>query len=164
MKLKATKVHLKTHLKILVSISFLLFSTVQLIAQEATKAHKDSLDSVVEKYYDLNLKIFQANSTIGDIDSAFKLFTDDFEYFHPKYGGTYSREDLYNGYINNQKNGAYDGKITDIKIINKIIGLNAVVVRKSFVEKQNGGINVGAAEMTLFEFKNGKISRISEYW
>lgn len=155
---------MKTHLKVLASICLLLFSTNQLNAQDASKAHKDSLDTIVKKYYDLNLKIFQANSTIKDIDNAFELFTDDFEYVHPKYGGTYTREDLYNGYVRNQKNGGYDGKVTDIKIINKIIGLNAMVVQKSFVEKKDGGIKVGDPEMTLFEFKNGKISRIFEYW
>nr|WP_315149277.1 nuclear transport factor 2 family protein [uncultured Flavobacterium sp.] len=155
---------MKTHLKILVSISLLFLLTNQIIAQDTSKAHKDSLDAVVKKYYDLNLKIFQANSTIEDIDSAFELFTDDFQYVHPKYGGTYTREDLYNGYVKNQKNGGYDGKVTDIKIVNKIIGLNAVVVQKMFVKKKDGGIKVGDPEMTLFEFKNGKISRIFEYW
>ena len=155
---------MKTYLKILVSISLLFFSTNLIIAQDASKTHKDSLDAVVKKYYDLNLKIFQANSTVEDIDSAFELFTDDFEYVHPKYGGIYTRVDLYNGYVRNQKNGAYDGKVTDIKVLNKIIGLNAMVVQKSFVEKKDGEIKVGEPEMTLFEFKNGKISRIFEYW
>lgn len=155
---------MKTHLKILVSISLLFLLTNQIIAQDTSKAHKDSLDTVVKRYYDLNLKIFQANSTIEDIDSAFELFTDDFEYVHPKYGGTYTREDLYNGYVRNQKNGGYNGKVTDIKIVNKIIGLNAVVVQKRFVKKKGDGIKVGDPEMTLFEFKNGKISRIFEYW
>lgn len=155
---------MKAHLKTLVSISLLLFTTSQIMAQDTLKSHKDSLETLVKKYYDLNLKIFQANSTIEDIDSAFKLFTDDFEYVHPKYGGTYNREDLYSGYVRNQKNGAYDGKVTDIKIINKIIGLNAMVVQKSFVEKVDGKIKAGEPEMTLFEFKNGKISRIFEYW
>jgi ketosteroid isomerase-like protein len=155
---------MKTHLRIFVSISLLLFATNQIIAQNASIAHKDSLDTVVKKYYDLNLKIFQASSTIEDIDSTFELFTDDFEYVHPKYGGTYTREDLYSGYVRNQKNGGYDGKVTDIKIINKIIGLNAMVVQKRLVEKKEVGIKVGEAEMILFEFKNGKISRIFEYW
>lgn len=155
---------MKIYLKILVSSFSLFFVTNQIIAQDTSKAHKDSLDAVVKKYYDLNLKIFQANSTVEDIDSAFELFTEDFEYVHPKYGGTYTREDLYNGYVRNKKNGAYDGKITDIKILNKIIGLNAMVVQKSFVEKKDGEVKVGEPEMTLFEFKNGKISRIFEYW
>jgi len=155
---------MKTHLKILFSILLLFLLTNQILAQDTSKAHKDSLDTVVKKYYDLNLKIFQKNSTIEDIDRAFELFTDDFEYVHPKYGGTYTRQDLYNGYVRNQKKRGYDGKITDIKIVNKIIGLNAVVVEKRFVKKKDDGIKVGDSEMTLFEFKNGKISRIFEYW
>lgn len=155
---------MKTHFKILISTILLLFATNQIIAQDATKAHKDSLEIVVKKYYDLNLKTFQANSTIKDIDRIFELFTDGFTYIHPKYGGIYTREDLYNGYVRNQKNGGYDGKVTDIKILNKIVGLNAVVVQRIYVEKKGGGINEGEPQMTFFEFKKGKIPRIFEYW
>jgi len=155
---------MQTPLKLLASIMLITSTAYHVIAQEATKVHKDSLDMVVSKYYDLNLKIFQKNSTIKDIDNTFNLFTEDFTYVHPKYGGTYTREDLYNGYVRNQKNGGYDGKVTDIKIKNKIIGLNAVVVEKIFVEKRDGVIMDGKPEMTLFEFKDGKISRIFEYW
>lgn len=155
---------MKTHLKILASICLILCTANKVIAQDATQAHKDSLDVIVSEYYDLNLKIFQANSTVEDIDKTFELFTDDFTYVHPKYGGTYTREDLYNGYVRNQKNGGYNGEVTDIKIENKIIGLNAVVVEKRFVKKKDGGIENGKPEMTLFEFRDGKISRIFEYW
>jgi ketosteroid isomerase-like protein len=155
---------MKTHLKLLASIFLILWTANQVVAQDATQAHKDSLDIVVTKYYDLNLKIFKANSTIEDIDKTFDLFTDDFTYVHPKYGGTYTREDLYNGYVRNQKNGGYNGKVMDIKIENIIIGLNAVVVEKRFMKKKDGGIQEGKPEMTLFEFKDGKISRIFEYW
>lgn len=155
---------MKTYLKIVATIFLLVLTTNEIRAQEATKAHKDSLNSIVTKYYDLNLRIFQANSSIEDIDTVFELFTDDFTYVHPKYGGTYTREDLYNGYVRNQKNGGYNGTVTDIKIINKIIGLNAVVVQKRFVKKKDNGINDEEPEMTLFEFKDGKIARIFEYW
>ncbi|WP_221412729.1 nuclear transport factor 2 family protein [Fulvivirga lutimaris] len=133
-------------------------------AQEATKEHKDSLNTLNKAYYDLNLRVFQADSKVEDIDRIFQLFTDDFTYVHPKYGGTYTREDLYNGYVRNQKNGGYDGRVVDIKIVNKIIGLNAVTVEKRFVQKEDGDIVEGEPEMTLFEFKDGKISRIFEYW
>ena len=155
---------MKNHLKLLVSLFIVISIADTIFAQDVTKAHKDSLDTMVTKYYDLNLKIFQANSTVQDIDKAFELFTDDFTYVHPKYGGTYTREDLYNGYVRNQKNGGYDGTVTGIKIENKIIGLNAVVVEKKFVEKKEGKIKGGEPEMTLFEFRDGKISRIFEYW
>ena len=156
---------MKTHLKIVVStILLLFFATSQSIGQDATKAHKDSLNTMVKKYYDLNLKTFQANSTIEDIDGVFEIFTDDFTYVHPKYGGTYTREDLYNGYVRNQKNGRYDGTTINIKVLNKIAGLNAVVVQRMYVEKKDDGIKDGELKMTLFEFRNGKISRIFEYW
>ncbi|MBW1294364.1 nuclear transport factor 2 family protein [Aquimarina litoralis] len=143
---------------------FFLFITNFANSQEATEVHKDSLDRMVKKYYVLNIKIFQANSTPKDIDDVFELFTEDFTYVHPKYGGTYTREKLYNGYIRNQKNGGYDGTVTDIEVVNKIIGLNAVVTQKRFIENKNGTVKRGKPEMTLFEFKNGKISRIFEYW
>lgn len=141
-----------------------LLTGIQTMAQEATKAHKDSLDALVQKYYDLNLKIFEANSTPGDIDTLFDLFTDDFTYEHPKYGGTYTREDLYNGYVQNQRNGAYNGTVTAIKVVTKINGLNAAAVEKRFMEKHPNGIREGESEMTLFEFRKGKIARIVEYW
>lgn len=155
---------MKSNLKILVSLSLFLFASNQIIAQGATIEHKDSLDTIVEKYYDLNLKIFKANSTVDDIDNTFELFTDDFTYVHPKYGGIYTREDLYNGYVRNLKNGRYDGEVTNIKIINKIIGLNAVVVQKCFVKNIDNKKKEGEPEMTLFEFRDGKISGIIEYW
>jgi ketosteroid isomerase-like protein len=155
---------MQKHLKLFVSIFLFVVTTHQIFAQVATEAHTDSLNTIVAKYYELNLKIFQANSTLKDIDNAFELFTDDFTYVHPKYGGTYTRMDLYNGYIRNQENGAYDGTVRDIKIKSKITGLNAVVVQKMFVKIKDGEILDGDSEMTLFEFENGKIFRICEYW
>lgn len=155
---------MKALFKISIFTFFVFLTTNQITAQDNTKTHKDTLDIIINKYYDLNLKIFQKNSTIKDIDKVFSLFTDDFEYIHPKYGGTYTREDLYNGYLRNQKNGGYNGNIKDIKITNKIIGLNAVVVEKKFIEKKDEELKEGNLEMTLFEFRNGKISRIFEYW
>jgi len=155
---------MNTHLKISASIFLILFSTGPLLAQDATKAHKDSLNSVVKNYFELNLIVFQPNSTVEDIDRIFDLFTDEFVYVHPKYGGTYTREELYEGYVRNQKNGAYNGSIADIRIGKKIIGLNACVVQKHFVEKKGDELEEGEPQMTLFEFEKGKISRIFEYW
>lgn len=145
-------------------IVFTLFISMNSNAQEKDLTHKDSLDLVIKEYYDMNLKIFQLGSQTEDIDALFKLFTDDFSYVHPKYGGIYNREELFRGYNRNLKNGSYNGKIINIKIENKIIGLNAVVVEKRFVKKEDDVIKEGNTEMTLFEFKNGRISRIFEYW
>jgi hypothetical protein len=148
----------------LITLFFLSLTSGQAFGQETDKVHKDSLITIVKQYYDLNLKVFQANSKLSDIDNVFKLFTEDFTYLHPKYGGEYSRENLYNGYIRNQKNGIYNGRIIDIKIVNKIIGINAVVVEKRFIKVTETGKKEGGLEMTLFEFRKGKIFRIFEYW
>lgn len=142
----------------------LMVSFHQVNAQEATSEHKDSLNAVVDEYYRLNVKVFQAGSTRQDIEEIFSLFTDDFEYVHPKYGGTYSRQVLYDGYVRNQRNGGYDGSVVDIRVISRIVGLNAVVTEKVFVQKEEGKTVEGEQQMTLFEFREGKIARIMEYW
>lgn len=143
--------------KLLLAFCILITS----ISFAQTKAHKDSLNTIINKYYNLNIKVFQANSQPEDIDNIFKMFTDDFTYVHPKYGGVYTRDILYKGYLRNQKKGGYNGNVTDIKIMNRILGLNCVVVEKRFITKKKGE---GASQMTLFEFKDGKISKIFEYW
>lgn len=45
-----------------------------------------------------------------------------------------------------------------------ITGLNALVVEKRFITKNDNGNQEGKSEMILFELKNGKISKIFEYW
>ena len=151
-------------IRLLFIFALILFGPATTRAQDATAAHKDSLNGIVDRYYDLNLKVFQADSSVEDIDRIFDLFTDDFEYVHPKYGGTYSRQDLYEGYVNNRENGAYNGSITEIRVVNRITGLNAVAVEKRFITQSKGVSEEGLAEMTLFEIRNGKIARIREYW
>jgi len=147
-------------------LTTLLFSGLNLVQaqQNSLNTHKDSLNYSLNKYYELNLKVFQQNSTLNDIDNIFELFTDDFTYVHPKYGGVYTRENLYNGYKRNQENGGYDGSVIDIKIEHIIYGLNAIAVSKRFIKKENGKEVVGESQMALFEFKDGKIFRIKEYW
>lgn len=150
------------------TLSILLLSSLfssTLFGQQEQVTPKDSLVHIINEYYRLNVIVFQANSTPEDVEKVFDLFTADFVYIHPKYGGEYSREDLQAGYLRNQKNGGYDGTVTDIAVTNMIVGLNAVTVEKHFVSKQaDGGSRKGDAEMTLFEFRNGKISKIFEYW
>ncbi|OAD90731.1 hypothetical protein A7A78_14280 [Aequorivita soesokkakensis] len=148
-----------------VILTALLFGVLHFAqAQQSNLTHKDSLNHTLNQYYKLNLKVFQQNSTLKDIDNIFDLFTDDFTYVHPKYGGVYTREDLYNGYKRNQENGGYDGSVIDINIENIIYGLNAITVSKRFITKENGKMVEGDEQMALFEFKNGKIFMIKEYW
>lgn len=132
--------------------------------QNELNTAQDSLNHLLNEYYRLNVIVFQPNSTIEDIDNIFELFTDDFTYVHEQYGGVYTRQDLYNGYKRNQENGGYDGEVTDIKVNSKIFGYNAIAVSKSFMLKKEGSVETGDPQLTLLEFKDGKIFRITEYW
>ncbi|MTI21690.1 nuclear transport factor 2 family protein [Fulvivirga sp. RKSG066] len=153
-------------MKVKTSLFLTFFLSVFLITNgnAQDQSHKDSLNTIIDQYYQLNLDIFKASSSKAEIDKLFTIFTDDFKYIHPQYGGEYSREDLYNGYVKNQANGRYNGGILDVKISNRVAGLNAVVIEKSFVTEKDGIDQLGESQMTLFEFKDGKISRIYEYW
>ncbi|MGG8497080.1 hypothetical protein ACQY1Q_11720 [Tenacibaculum sp. TC6] len=42
--------------------------------------------------------------------------------------------------------------------------LKAIAIQKRFVEKINSVIVESELPITLFEFRDGKISRIVEYW
>ena len=148
----------------IINIALMLCYSNVAMAKEVSESHKDSLEILVKKYYNLNLKTFQVNSTIQDIDNIFQLFSDDFTYIHPKYGGLYTRLNLYDDYVRNQKNGEYNGAITNIKIQNSIIGLNVAVVERIYLIKEKGKIKKGEPKVTLFEFKKGKIAKIMEYW
>ncbi|WP_211482386.1 hypothetical protein [Aquimarina amphilecti] len=66
--------------------------------------------------------------------------------------------------MRNQQKGEYNGEITDIRILNKIVGLNALMVKRIYLEKHGDTIKEGESRMTLFELKKGKISKIFEYW
>ena len=146
------------------SIFLLFLATESICAQENKMTHQDSLNVSLAQYYELNLNVFKAGSSIDDIENIFNLFTDDFTYVHSKYGGVYSREDLYNGYKRNQENGSYNGSIVDIIVTSKITGLNAIAVTKKFIKKEDEKMVDGNEQMAVFEFKEGKIFKITEYW
>ena len=151
-------------LKYILAVVLLSITFNQINAQDSSNVHSGDNSYVLDQYYKLNLKVFQADSTPEDVDNIFELFTEDFTYVHPQYGGVYTRENLYNGYMRNQSNGGYDGSVVDIRVENKIMGLNAIAVNKRFIKNEDGKIVEGEAQMALFEFRDGKISRIYEYW
>jgi len=148
------------------ALIIMLFAGLKMANAQQTKLNttQDSLNHQLNEYYRLNVIVFQPNSTIEDIDHIFELFTDDFTYVHEQYGGVYTRQELYDGYKRNQENGGYDGEVADIKVNSKIFGYNAIAASKSFMLKKEGGIKAGDPQLALFEFKNGIIYRITEYW
>jgi ketosteroid isomerase-like protein len=125
---------------------------------------KSKQKELINQYYQLNLKIFSKGSDIKDIESLFLLFTEDFTYVHREYGGVYTREELYNGYCRNLESGEYDGSIYDIRVFSVISGKDALAVSKRYLSKTHPNPQKEEGEMAVFEFRNGRIYRITEYW
>ncbi len=146
--------------------AFGIFMLSASIVSAQEKPDAKTLKCIVEYYHTLKTKIYQTDSTQKDIDKVFELFSEDLTYVHPKYGGTYSREVLYNGYVNNLKKGRYNGRVQKIRINKIIVGLDAVVVETQDVLKdpETGKVKLDLEHMTLFEFEGMKIKKIYEYW
>ncbi|AWF79687.1 hypothetical protein BTJ40_01935 [Microbulbifer sp. A4B17] len=74
------------------------------ISSELTKEELEKKAALIN---DLQNKVLMKGSTINDIDTLFSHYTDDFTYTHEVYGGTYTREHLYNNSIKYLKEGEY---------------------------------------------------------
>ncbi len=118
--------------------------------------NKEELKVVFDAYQKSYKKLFASGSTIGDIDSLYHFYTQDFVYNHPKYGGNYSRELLYNNTLKYHKKGAYNNSPART-ITNVIYGLNAVIFE--FIEEGSTDKMV-----TLMKFRKDKIYYIEEFW
>lgn len=117
---------------------------------------KSELGEIMEDYLALYNKVFGKGSTVEGVDSLYSFYTADFEYNHPKYGGVYSRDLLYNNTIKYLKKGSYENS-SRRNLLNMIIGLDAVVIEQQYEDKEE-------ATMTLFKFRNNKMYYIEEFW
>ncbi|WP_196139714.1 hypothetical protein [Aliikangiella sp. G2MR2-5] len=127
-----------------IAILAYLFGIPEAVADETSMTGENEKLQLVKIF-------FEKVDSQADIDSKFTYLTNDFVYIHEGYGGEYSRQDLYNGFLRNWKNGNYKDS-EPVKILSTFSGLNMLVIKR-----EPGGT-------TLFEFEKDKISRIKEYW
>jgi hypothetical protein len=145
------------------TISFVLLATLTL----AINANEPSTDSL--SFEALKLKIVEINnaqnqvlkqgSSVADADNLFAMYTDDFVYIHEIYGGTYTRNKLYNNTIKFLKAGRYNFTSDRYKIVATIAGFNGIAV-----ERKQTFEGITANHLTVFEFRGDKVSKIIEYW
>jgi predicted alpha/beta superfamily hydrolase len=109
-----------------------------------------------ESYMQAQRNTFRKGATVADADALFDFYTPDFQYNHPKYGGYYSRELLYNNTIKYVNSGRYDNE-PNRQVVNTIFGLNTVVVEQRYEGDEK-------TTMTLIKFRGDKIYYIEEYW
>ena len=117
---------------------------------------KEELIVIFEEYQMASSSVFKAGSKVADVDALYSFYTADFEYNHPKYGGIYSRELLYNNTVKYLSKGGYDTMKPKITL-KRIVGLEAIVVEQHYEGKTE-------TTMTLFKFRKNKICYIEEYW
>lgn len=136
---------------------FMVFS---IFSQENIKNEKslskEQLIEIFKAYEEASKKVFRKGATIKDVDKLYSFYTKDYKYNHPKYGGVYSREQLYKNTIKYLKKGSYDNFPKSTKV-NMIVGLDMIVTEKK--EEGNDEMLV-----TLYKFKGDKIYYIEEYW
>jgi len=124
--------------------------------EEVKPLSKDALIAIFEEYQKAYDKVFSSGSTVVDVDKLYSFYTSDFEYNHPKYGGIYSRELLYNNTLKFLKKGNYNNSRKRITI-KRIVGLDGIAVEQHYKGEAK-------TTMTLFKFRKDKIYFVEEYW
>jgi len=97
-------------------------------------------------------------STQADVDALFALYSADFSYVHHKHGGVYSREHLYRNINKAISHKLFKNAEARYVIESILPGENAAAVRRF---EQTGA---KGQHLSLFEFADGKVKRITEYW
>ncbi|WP_281559977.1 hypothetical protein [Thalassomonas sp. RHCl1] len=141
------------------SVLFFGLFTALVNASEVSGLSSDDLKARVTFINELQNKILMKGSLVKDIDALFSNFTDDFTYVHEIYGGTYSREHLYNNYVKFLKAGNYQRTADRYRIVSMIAGHNAISI-----EREQTYEGVTSNHLTVFEFKGKQVSKIIEYW
>lgn len=134
----------------------LLLSTA-CFGNEPTDLSAERIKSLVLAVNEASNRMMMSGSRVSDVDSLFSMYSDDFVYIHDAYGGLYTREHLYENSVKHLNAGRYDSTQGRYKVLNVMTGLNAAAVERLEVES-------GEVHLSVFEFKDEKVSRVIEYW
>ncbi|BBN82955.1 hypothetical protein PA25_29400 [Pseudoalteromonas sp. A25] len=140
-------------------MGFLAMFALMVQATETESLSKAQLEERVKAINILQNAILMKDSKVSEVDALFANFTDDFQYVHKVYGGTYSRQHLYNNYVKFLKEGNYNRTTPRYKIMSMIVGHDAVSVERQ--QEREGTLE---NHLSVFEFNGSKVSKIIEYW
>lgn len=119
----------------------------------------DELKAKVIEVTDAQNKVMLLGSTVADVDALFSLYADDFTYIHEAYGGAYTRENLYGNTVRLLARGLYSKTEPRYTLISTIPGYNSIAV-----ERQETHKGVTSKHLAVFEFRDAKVAKITEYW
>lgn len=116
---------------------------------------------LAEKFIELTDITKVKGATKKDIDAVAHLLSDEMHYQHPNYNANLTKQQFIEGLVR------YMGSADAINstITSKIIGSNAIAVAFVSTTVIDGKKETDKQPlMRLFEFKQGKITLVKEYW
>lgn len=141
---------------------FVGFCFLVMACSEAAEPVVLSVDELKAKIVEITAaqnQVMLRGSTAEDVDKLFALYSDDFVYRHDVYGGNYSKDELYANTMLLLAMGKYDKTEPRYRIINQIPGYNTIAVERQEVHK-----GVVKNHLAVFEFSQGKVAKVIEYW
>lgn len=122
---------------------------------------------VISEYFSRLNTIYQAGSTVQDIDNFLLQLHDDVRYLHVNYEADFDKTTWHAAFTRNHQAGSYAESATHcIAITNAIAGKNYHAVEYTY-----GLLNADNCEpqnddrlLILFGFTEGKISLVQELW
>lgn len=126
---------------------------------------EDAMTAMVHAWFRLSGQELEDRGEAG-IEPIMALMHEDMRYVHREYDADYDRELLIDGFRRRLQRASTRGSTNTVT--NLIAGKNMVVVERSTAYERRteaGWEKRGEDDLvTLFEFRDGKIWRIAEYW
>lgn len=145
----------------LLSLSVLLL-TGNAKADETRKLSSQEMERLVHEVTAAQNKATTHGATLDDVERLFAMYTGDFVYEHPGMGDSYTRERLHGNHVRALNEGRYDkfdSAEYGYRVVNVVYGENAAAVLRTKPK-----LGDAPPRMAVFEFDNGKVARIREYW
>ncbi|MGP9800767.1 hypothetical protein [Rheinheimera sp. NSM] len=143
---------------------FILFALLSgdVEASEAGKLSPQQMEQLVHAVTAAQNKATTRGATIDDVERLYAMYTADFIYEHPGMNDVYTREHLYSNHTRALHQGRYE-KHDPVEhayhIVDVMYGDNAAAVQRIKTR-----LDDAPHRLAVFEFENGKVARIREYW
>lgn len=153
--------------QLLLALALLVGATGARAADDGAPAvmGEEAMTAMVDAWYRLSGQELDDRGEAG-IESVMALMHEDMRYVHREYDADFDRAMLTDGFRRRLERA--DTRNSTNTITNLIAGKNMVVVERSTAYErrtETGWEKRGEEDLvTLFEFRDGKIWRITEYW
>lgn len=151
---------------ILFALIIMLSPATLVQAQNATGAtmKEEAMIKLVNSWFERTAELAIKGET--GIEDVMALMHDDMSYIHTEYGANMDRDGLIAGFKRRLTRASSRNSKTEIT--NRIMGKNMMATSRniSYERRTDNGWEARSSEglVAVFEFRDGKIWRITEYW